>query len=241
MEEKRMPIWEHLEELRRRILISAGAVLLFAIITFPLTDDLLEQLKNAFLSNNPAFPGGIDLVVLAPMEAIFVRFKMAVVLGLALALPVIMYEGFKFIAPGLYPKEKRFILSISLFWLFLSLFGLAFAIFLVIPLTFKFILRFALPFATPELRLEYFVTFILYTALGCIAIAQLPLVMGAISYLGFVTPQQLKSYRRYAIVILAIITAIVTPDPTGITMIFELIPLLFLYEVGIQVAKIARR
>ncbi len=84
-------------------------------------------------------------------------------------------------------------------------------------------------------------SFIMYTALGCVAIAQLPLVLGALSYLGFVTPEQLKYYRRYAIVILAIITAVVTPDPTGITMIVELIPLLFLYEVGIQVAKIARR
>ncbi len=241
MEEKKMSIWEHLEELRKRILISVGSVILFAVITFPFTDNLLEYLKNAFLSNNPAFPEGINLLVLAPMEAIFVRFKMAIVLGFVLALPVIMYEGIKFIAPGLYPKEKRFLFGLFFFWLFLSIFGLAFAFFLVIPLTFKFILRFALPFASPQLRLEYFMSFIMYTALGCVAIAQLPLVLGALSYLGFVTPEQLKYYRRYAIVILAIITAVVTPDPTGITMIVELIPLLFLYEVGIQVAKIARR
>jgi sec-independent protein translocase protein TatC len=224
-----MPLVEHLEELRKRILYMLFSFFFASLLSYPLTPFVLKKIKSDLLKEIP-------FIVLSPQEAILVYLKLSFLLGFILSFPVLIFQSWKFIAPGLLKKEKRLFLWILLSTLFLFLLGAAFAYFLLLPITLNFLIKTSYMVAQPMLSLNQTFTFIILIFLTFGVIFQLPLVVGILTKLKLIDHKLLSSKRRYIILLTFIIAAIIT-DPSMITQILVAIPIVILYEIGLFVSK----
>ncbi len=181
---------------------------------------------------------GQKLVFLTPTEAFWVYMKVALISGLILALPVVLYQIWSFVAPGLYRHEKRyagpFVMVGSLFFLA----GATFAQLVVIPFAMRFLVGFPGPDLTPMISVGAYVDFVLKFTLAFGVVFELPVVITLASRMGFVTPRMLSKNRKYAILINFIIAAVLTPTPDIFNQVLMAGPLCLLYELGIISARI---
>jgi sec-independent protein translocase protein TatC len=233
---KEMPFLAHLEELRWRILKSLGALVFFAFVAFPFTGTVLNwlTLPNTRLAN-PA-----KLIFLKPSGMLMVRMEIALASAFILALPVILYQIWQFIAPALHDKEKRLILPIVFFTTFSFVLGSAFCYFAMIPVVLPFMLSMGTESIEATININEYLSFIMQLILVSGLVFEFPMVTYFLSRLGLVTPGFLKKYRRHSIVFIFIFAAVVTP-PDPISQIVLAVPLLFLYEISIFVAGLGKR
>ena len=230
---KEMPFLEHLEELRWRIIKSVIAVVVFMIASVPLSGWFLRilTLPNANLKN-PS-----ELIFLKPTGMLMVRMEIALFAGLILAGPIIFYQLWKFIAPGLHENERRFMLP-SLFWsTFCFLSGIAFAYFVIIPNILPFLFNMSTDAIAPKININDYLSFILRLILVSGLIFELPVISFLLSRIGLLTSAFMKKYRRYAIVIFFIVSALLTP-PDPLSQVLMAFPLILLYEISIWITKI---
>ena len=230
-----MPFLDHLEELRWRLVWSLVVLIVACVLGFI----AVTQLDVLGLIERPIrdlLPPDQKLIYTSPTTPLFVTFKLAFVGGLVLALPFLGYQLWAFLAPALYDHERRFVVPAIAAASVLFLAGVAMAYFLVLPLGLKILLGFhsesLQPFITIDAHLRFAVGLIL--AFG--AIFELPVVLVLLSVMGIVTSSGLAKYRRHAIVVLAILSAFLTPaDPY--TMLMMLAPMMLLYESSIWVIR----
>jgi len=222
-----MPLVEHLSELRRRIFISLIAVTIGAIVGFILTPDVIRILKTQ---------GGITqaLVFTSPGGALFLQLKIALMIGLALSAPIVLYELWSFVSPGLTPGERRQIRPwVPLSILFLAL-GVAVA-FVTLPLAMGFLLGFSIPgLINPLITSDAYFGFVTTLFLAFGLVMQFPLVIVLLSKIGIVSVEQLRHNRRYVFLGIVIFAVIITPggDPFSPTiMTLVMYPL---YELTIR-------
>jgi len=227
-----MTFWDHLEELRGRLikaLLFVTGGLCIAYFFVPTVQDLLIE---------TFFPGeGTPLAYLAPTEGFIVRLKLALAGGLLLASPAVFYQFWRFVAPGLYPKERRFVIPVVLTSTFSFLAGAAFS-FLVLPYATRFFLSFGGEQIVNAWSFGKYVDFVVRIMLAFGLVFELPLVIYFLARLGIVTPEFLRGKRRYAIIIFMILAAVITP-PDIFTMIVLTVPLIILYELSIFIAVFA--
>jgi sec-independent protein translocase protein TatC len=228
-----MPLLDHLVELRKRLMISAIGILVAAIAAFSFSDEILAWLVTSLDQ---------ELVFLSPTEAFWVSLKISLVAGLLIALPLVLYQTWKFVAPGLYRSERRyaagFVIVSSVFFAA----GLAFCGFVALPFALKFLIAFGVergikPMISAQLYVDFALKF--YLAFG--VIFELPLAVTLASRMGLVTPAVLSRNRRYAFLVNAILAAVLTPTSDLFNMAIMLVPLTVLYEVGILGARIFGR
>jgi sec-independent protein translocase protein TatC len=229
--EKESTILEHLEEFRRRVITVLAAVLFLSILCYPLTDEVLIKIKRDLLDGY-----GDSVIVTTPVEAVLVRLKLSVLLSAFITVPLLVYEVFMFLAPGLYSKEKKWFTVTVLGSFILFITGAVFTYLVLLPFMLRFLLGFATPVAQPLLVLDKLVSFIVLLMAGMGLVFQWPLVVGVLSALGVVSPGFLAKRRRYAVVGCFILGAVFT-DPTFITQVIVAVPLMVLYEAGILVAR----
>lgn len=230
-----MPFLDHLEELRWRLVWSLVALIVACVLGFI----AVTQLDVLGLIERPIrdlLPPDQQLIYTSPTTPLFITFKLAFVLGLVLALPFLGFQLWGFLSPALYDHERRFVVPSIAVASVLFLAGVAMAYFLVLPLGLKILLGFhsesLQPFITIDAHLRFAVGIIL--AFG--AIFELPVILVFLSVMGIVTPEGLAKYRRHAIVVLAILSAFLTPaDPY--TMMMMLVPMMLLYESSILVIR----
>jgi len=228
MESEKMPLTEHLGDLRKRIAISLIAVLIafviafnyseeiFTSIMFPLKYNLSFSMKNPFLSIVPQekLSQTMKLVFLAPAEAFWMSMKLVFVAALVIALPVIFYQVWKFISPGLLAKEKKYVLPfvISATGLFIA--GALFCFFMVLPFAMGFLLTYKLgDVLMPMLSVGMYVDFCLKFLLAFGAVFELPIVIIFLTRMGIVTTKTLAKNRKYAVLAAFVLAAILTPTP----------------------------
>jgi sec-independent protein translocase protein TatC len=232
-----MPFTEHLEELRRRLIICFVAVGVGFVICYFFSKQLFEILMRPLLQ---VMPPEESLIFTALPEAFFFFFFVALLAGIGLASPVIIYQFWRFIAPGLYHKERRALMPIVLFSTFFFVGGALFGYFVVFPFGFKFFIGFASDNirAMPSIR-EYlkFAAKLLF-AFGFIF--ELPLFTFFLARLGLVNAELLRSKQKYAILVIFMLAAILTP-PDIVTQVMMAGPLLILYELSIWIAKVFGR
>jgi sec-independent protein translocase protein TatC len=232
-----MPFTEHLEELRRRLIICFVAVGVGFVICYFFSKQLFEILMRPLLQ---VMPPEESLIFTALPEAFFTYLKVALLAGIGLASPVIIYQFWRFIAPGLYHKERRALMPIVLFSTFFFVGGALFGYFVVFPFGFKFFIGFASDNirAMPSIR-EYlkFAAKLLF-AFGFIF--ELPLFTFFLARLGLVNAELLRSKQKYAILVIFMLAAILTP-PDVVTQVMMAGPLLILYELSIWIAKVFGR
>ncbi len=253
MVDEKLPFTAHLEELRSRILKSLAAVLIgfagafsfseriFKLLTLPLRYDLHVKLTAPYLELIPKESPVDKLVFLAPAEAFWMHIKVSIVTGIIIAIPVILYQIWRFVAPGLMPNEKRYIGPFIVVGTGLFLLGDLFCFVVILPFAMGFLLTYKTGSLTPMISVGSYIDFCLKFLLSFGAIFELPIVILFLTKMGFVTPKMLAKNRKYAVLIAFILAAILTPTPDAFNQTLMAGPILILYEAGIIISKIFSR
>jgi len=226
MEDRPLTITEHLGEMRRRIVYVLIAVLLVSIGAYSFIDEILVFITDA---------GGVEeLVFINPTEAFFVIIKLSLLVGVLGAMPFILYQVWKYVGVALKKNERKYLIYFGPISFILFLIGAGFAFRSVLPLGIRFLLSFSKENISPMITLNAYVSFLskMITAFGLMF--ELPLVILFLSKIGVVTPEALKKGRKYAIIGIFIIAALLTP-PDVVSQVMLAIPILLLYEIGIWI------
>ena len=249
MSEDKFPFMRHLEELRKRLIACVVALvvgfvlcfnfsdLLFEWLTMPMHKTIHMQMTEPYMSfvNSPS-PG--ELVALAPAEAFWVDMKISIIAGVVVTIPFIFWQLWRFISPGLRPREKRLAIPFVAITSTLFILGAAFCFFIVLPFAMSFLLGYKAQFVRPMLSVEKYMDFCLKFILAFGAVFELPVVIVFLTRLGIVTPDMLAKHRKYAVLVAFIIAAILTPTPDAFNQTLMAVPIIFLYEAGILASRI---
>ncbi|MGE3075992.1 MAG: twin-arginine translocase subunit TatC [Dehalococcoidia bacterium] len=232
-----MTLMEHLRELRNRVLVSAVAVVIGMIVCLYFWETIVGWLiAPAREQQGPEF----GLAVFSPTETIGVLFKVGMYGGLMLASPVVLYEMLAFIVPGLTPKEKKLVLPGLFGVIAFLLAGMAFAYWIILPASLGFLLDLGGDNFDPVIGAKQYMDFATRIIFWVGLSFELPMVLALIAKLGLVRARQMLGFWRYAVVLIFIIAAIVTPTPDPLTQSLVAGPLLALYVVGIFFAWIVQ-
>ena len=233
-----MSLSDHLIELRKRLMRSAIALFigflacyyfkdyLFTIITRPLVDVLP---KNGYL------------IYTGLTEAFFVYMKLAFFASLIITSPFILYQIWKFISPGLLPREKKYVVPFVVSSTLLFVGGVCFGYFIALPPAFEFFISFNNQYLQALISFRDYISLFVTFLLGFGLSFELPVFMFFLAKLGIVNAKMLSKQRRYAILVIFVVAAILTPSPDALSQLLMAIPLMFLYEVSIFVARFASR
>jgi len=228
--EKVMPFLDHLEELRQRLLKCILAVFSLSIISYIFSKQIMAILLRPFPRNE-------KLIFLSPQEGFMIYITISLFAGLILSLPVIFYQLWKFVRPGLYEKERKYTIRIVFFSMLFFMLGALFCYFVVIPYGLNFLLSFAGDQLTPTIQIKEYLKFITLLILVFGIVFELPLLSFFLTKLGLITPQFLRTKRRYGIVAIFIAAAVLTPTTDIISQLLLAVPLMVLYEISIWVSK----
>jgi sec-independent protein translocase protein TatC len=231
----RMPFMEHLGELRVRIVRSLVAVLIGLLIAFPASQYIVDFLSRPILKT------GNTLVFLAVTEAFWVKMKVALFTGLFLASPAILWQVWRFVAPGLHAHEKRYAVPFVVIGSLLFIGGGAFSLLVVTPGAVAFLLSYAGPGLQPMISIGSYIDFLLKFTLAFGAVFEVPLAMTLSARLGLVTAKAFARHRKYAILGAFVTAAILTPTPDMLNQSLMAGPIIVLYEVGILCARLFGR
>jgi sec-independent protein translocase protein TatC len=233
--DQELPVTEHIEELRQRLFRSVIAVFVGFLIAWPFKKQLLLWLERPLPKNLQG-----KLIFLSPPEAFFTALKVSFFAGILIALPYVLYQVWKFIEPGLYEHEKRFILPFLFFSVFFFFLGASFAYFVILPFGLRFLLGFMGDLLTPQITIGSYVSFVIQMILAFGFVFLLPVIVWLLSKLGIINYKMLEKNRKYAILIIFVVAAVLTP-PDVFSQIMMALPLLVLYEFSIWVSKFAGR
>ncbi len=225
-----MALASHLRELRKRLIISVVALAIGFAVCYTYSEQLYGLLTKPLL---PALPPGQEfLAFTGVIEPFFIYLKVGFAGGVVLASPVILFEVWSFVAPGLYKNEKMWFIAIVLFSLFLFISGALFAYLVVFPFGFKYLLSFANPQLRPILSMDLYFSMAVRFLLAFGFIFQLPLAMLVLARAGIVSARKFMRWWRYAIIVILIVSAILTP-PDVFSQVLMAAPLIVLYGLGV--------
>jgi sec-independent protein translocase protein TatC len=236
-EEEKQPFLGHLEELRKRLVaISIGVGVAF-VVCYIFSERLFQYL---IMPLKAVLPEGDRLIFTNLPEMFITYLKVSLIAGILLAAPYIFYQVWLFIAPGLYQREKKYVIPFVLFSTILFVGGALFGYFVVFPFGFKFFLGFSNEYvkALPSVKQYFSFSIKLLFAFG--VVFELPVVIFFLTKMGIVNAAFLKKQRKYAILLTFVIAAILTP-PDVATQCMMAGPLIVLYEISIIISKMARR
>lgn len=232
-DDKELTLLEHLAELRVRLVKAMLALVVGTAISFFLVQPVLQILIRPLGENVPQ--------AIAPTETILVYFRVMLILGVTIAMPVIVYQIIRFILPGLLPHERKFLYFIIPGVAICFTSGVAFAALILLPGMITFMRGFLEEIVENRWTIQNYVNFVTFVMFWMGILFQTPLVIFFLAKLGVVTPQQLGAFRRYAVLVSAVVAAIATPTHDPINMVVLMVPLVILYEIGIILARLAVR
>ena len=224
-----MTLLEHMEELRDRIVKTVIAVAIAFVGGIFLSGPLLREIQQQANAE-----GGLDVV--SPTDPIALYFKIALYIALGITMPVIIWQLIGFLAPGLTRKEKRILFSSLPFVTILFLGGASYAFFFAAPRAFDFLSGFMTDIYEWSPEGNQIISFYLTLMIGLGLAFQMPIVMFLLAKLNIVSPNRMRAYRKYAVMALLVVSAVITPSTDPINMAFVALPLLALYEFGILIA-----
>ncbi|HUB28444.1 MAG TPA: twin-arginine translocase subunit TatC [Terracidiphilus sp.] len=225
-----MSLMEHLDELRRRIIHSAAYLAVGFVIAWIFHEQIVQFLQA------PLNKIGKSLVITHPMDALNLDLQSALLGGAILASPFILYQVWLFIAPGLYQREKRFVIPFMSATVALFLAGAAFGYYYVLPGAIEIlVVKFGHNF-TPMITIEDYKSFFLSIILGLGISFEMPILIFFLALFGIVSPKFLWKNIRYAVLAVFLVAAIICPSPDPWTMCIYAVPMLALYIIGIAVA-----
>jgi len=227
----KLTVIEHLSELRKRIAVSIGALIIAAAACFPFSANTLRILKL------PAAGYIGTLAFFNPQDAFTVHLKIAFLLGFIIVLPLILFEFWSFISPAMEEKFKKYTLTFILFCLGAFVLGCVFSYFILLPAALKFLLGFAGSDLEPVISAQNYISFVLGIMLGSGLVFQMPVLSFILTKVGLVNYQTLKVQRKFAIPLIFIIAAVITPTTDAFNLLILAIPMLLLYELSIHISR----
>lgn len=235
-EESGLGFWDHVEELRRRIIYSVVGLLIGCLIAGVFIGNIMDLVLL-----KPAANANLDLQNLKPFGQPFLYFKVILVVGIIFSFPFMLYQLWAFIKPALYEHEKRWVSTITFFTSLCFFVGVAFSYFVMIPS----MLAFAASFGSDKIKNiidinEYF-SFLTMILLASGILFEMPMISFVLARFGIVTPKMLRKYWRHSVIVILIIAAVITPTPDPISQLIFAAPLFLLYEISIWVAAIGMR
>jgi sec-independent protein translocase protein TatC len=235
----RMSFFDHLIELRRRLIHAAIAIVLGTGVGLLLSKHFIAfvvqpmhmALRSAGLEDN--------LYYTSPAGYVSLVINLGLYLGIAIAMPYVLYQVWLFVAPGLFKHERNAVAGFIISSMFLFLCGLAFGYFIMLPTTLKFLIGFANEGPIkPLISINEYFDLTLMILLGLGIVFELPVLIFILSLFGIVTPKFLLKNFRYAMVIITVVAAIVTPTPDATTMLVFMAPMILLYFIGVLVSYV---
>ncbi|HSF32508.1 MAG TPA: twin-arginine translocase subunit TatC [Candidatus Tectomicrobia bacterium] len=223
----KLPFTDHLDELRHRLIVSLVGVGLGFAVSYGFSQQLLVLLQRPLPSR---------LIFIAPTEAFFVNLKVAFYAGLFLSVPLLLFQLWKFVAPGLYAHERRYSFPFLIVSTVLFLLGAAFAYAVILPIALRFLIAQGGELWQPNITLSNYLSFCMRLILAAGLVFEFPLLMYFLTKVGVITAESLIKNRKYAILAAFIVSAILTP-PDVFSQVLLAVPLFLLFEVSIFVAK----
>jgi sec-independent protein translocase protein TatC len=236
MDEKKLPLTAHLQELRKRLIFSFMAIGVGFILCYAFADHIFNILAAPL--TNELMPKGGSLIFTSVAEAFFTYMKVALIAGIIVTSPFIVYQIWAFVAPGLYQKEKRYVVPFVLGSTLFFVLGILFGYYVAIPVGFKFLLGYATDVIKPMPSMKEYLSFSLKFLLACGLVFEFPVVLVLLSKIGIIDAKMLARQRKYALLLIFIFAAVVTPSPDLISQVLMAVPLVGLYEVSILLSKI---
>ncbi len=229
--EGEMGFLDHLEELRWRIIKGLLAIIVGSAVSFGFIDQILEILLKPTTSTSYR----IALQVLSVQGMFLIKWFIAFISGFVLAMPVVVYQIWKFVTPGLKINEKRYALPVVLFACISFITGVSFGYLVLIPFSLEFFSGMGAGLVENNFSITYYFSFLTWLLLGAGLVFQLPVLSLFLSAIGVLTPPFMRHYRRHAIVTILILSSFITP-PDPVSMLMMAVPLVVLYEISIGVS-----
>ena len=236
--EQSMSFIDHLEELRWRLIKSILSIIVGGLITFFFIDNFLELLLLPLSNVDSKNP--VNLQVLSVQGMFIIKWTIALVGGIIFSVPIITYQIWKFIAPGLYANEKGFVLPLVLFSFLSFTTGILFSYFILIPYCLNFFANLSGDTVLNNFSINHYFSFITWMLLGSGIVFQLPVISLLLSIIGLLTPPFMRHYRRHSIVAIFILSSFITP-PDPVSMLVMALPLIILYEISIGISWLVNR
>ena len=241
--DKELSLVHHLGELRDRLMVTAIALVATTAIAFYFGTQLIRILiipiDCTFIPTYTCHVPPTTLISLSPTENFATYFRVALFAGLALAMPVILYEIYAYVDPALLPKERRFIRFMGLPVIGLFIAGMLFCYFVLLPNAIKFLINFGDEVIKNQLRAADYISFVTIFILGMGLIFEVPVAIFALVKIHVITRPWLAKQRRYAVLAAFLIAAVITPTPDPFNQTLVAIPMYLLFELGLFVARFA--
>ncbi len=229
--DKELSLVQHLGELRDRVMVAAIAIVITSAISFLFATNIIQILL---------IPSGQEsLIALNPTENFTTYMRVALFTGIALSMPVILYELYAYIDPALHPNERRFALTLGPFVLALFVAGMLFCYFLLLPNALHFLINFGAPVIHNELRAADYLSFVTTFILGMGVVFEVPVIIYALIRLHVVSRAWLAKQRRYVFLLAFVIGAIITPTPDPFNQLLVALPMYLLFELGLLLGRLA--
>jgi sec-independent protein translocase protein TatC len=233
---KEMGFLDHLEELRWRLVKILGAIVVGSALSFGYIDKILEILL--YPTKNTSNP--ISLQVLSVQGMFLIKWFISFISGILISLPVLIYQFWQFVAPGLKINEKKYAFPVVFFACSSFLVGVSFGYFILIPFSLEFFSGISAGHVENNFSIQYYFSFLTWLMLGAGLIFQLPVVSLLLSAIGLLTPPFMRHYRRHSIIVIMILSSFITP-PDPVSMLIMAFPLILLYEISIGVSWLVNR
>jgi len=230
---KEMPFLDHLEELRWCIIKSVSSVIIAMLVAFPFTGGLLTFLTGP----NDKLAEPAKLIFLKPTGMLVVRIEIAITVGIIISIPVIFYQFWKFLMPGLHENERKMFIPSLLLTVICFAGGSLFSYLVIIPTVLPFLFSMGTESIEATINITEYMSFVLRLILVAGLVFELPVVTLFLTKIGLLKPDFLKKYRRYGIVLIFLFSAILTP-PDPMSQLLMAGPLLLLYEISILISMV---
>ena len=225
----------HLEELRRRLGMSLAALFIAVGISFVWIERIIRWLQRPVAGFLPR------LAYFSPVEPLMAYLQAACLSGVMLAMPVILWQGWGFIRSGLTPRERSSGFALIAWGSAQFLAGAAFAYYGLVPVSLRFLLGIGSDFLQPMISIGRYLSFVTTLLFWCGILFELPMVLVVLARIGIVTPEWLRQQRPYAILVLVIIAAVVTPTTDPVNLLLMAVPMILLYELSILLTRLVIR
>jgi sec-independent protein translocase protein TatC len=233
-----MTIWEHLAELRSRlikVLVAVGIGAIAGWILFPWVFDVLQTPFRDLVENR-----GGQIVANTPLQAFSTRLKVAGYLGIVFAMPVILWQVWRFVTPGLYPHEKKYAIPFTVTSLVLFVMGAALAYYTLNP-ALEFLIGVGGEDIEPYYTVDSYIMLIVWMMIGFGVGFEVPVLLVALQLVGVLTPRRLLGWWRMAVVLIVVAAAVITPSGDPITMTALAVPMILLYLMSVGVGALLLR
>lgn len=229
--DKELSLMQHLGELRNRLMVASAGVLVATAVAFFFAKDIILWLEA---------PAHLDkrLQIISPTEGFTTYMRVSLFTGIALAMPVILYEIYAYVDPALRPKERRFLLTLGPFVLLLFVGGMAFCYFLLLPNAITFLFTFGADVFEASPRASEYISFVTTFILGVGLVFEMPVIIFAVTRIGLVKRSWLAKQRRYVVLFVFIAGAIITPTPDPFNQTLVAVPMYLLFELGLLLSRI---